>query len=297
MKKAERPPAPPAAPTPSKGPFGHLVDALVTYVAPHKHGHDSTDPLGPNIVTHERVLGNFTVPTPFGTFNANPSELHQIRPQRGGGTELIQVVDPDGSSGLELVFWRMPLIKGWRIELQGLGVYGGPAGTPVPLGARFVGIGLTKDWVDEKAHEAVSVTAELKLTDQDVARLAGLVAPGVGQATAEILAGSAESSIAALVGEALAGAVPIVSGLIALSTARWALRQVRNPKLATADKLLAVGHAIADAVRVVLPMTGVIANVALVGAAIGLKWLRAHRRPREAQATAPPTPGAAESKR
>jgi hypothetical protein len=267
---------------------GQLIekaDAIGKKIAPAKH---DPDPPGPNIITHERVLGNITVPTPFGTFNVNPSELHQIRPQKGGGVELIQVVDPDGSTGLETVFWRFPLIKGWRIELQGPGVY--------TKGARFFGIGFTKDAIDEKAHEAASITVELKLTEADVARLASLAGPGVAAAVSESISATASSGVAAIVGHALAGAVPVVSALIALSTAHWAYKTLKDPDASTTDKTLAVAHAISDAVRIVLPMVGTVANVALVGISLGLKWWQRKRQQAEQAATQqtgpPPAPPA-----
>jgi hypothetical protein len=283
---------PPEQILPTSGPIGHFLDRfIVKHVAPKKHGdHHPDDPAGPNMVTQEWVLGPpLTVKTPFGTFNMNASDLHTIRPQKGKGTELIQVTDWDGTPGVETVVWRMPIWKGWRIELQTLGVYGGPGGLPIPLHARFIGIGLTRDKVDEKSKEALSVTLEYKLTDGDVGRLAGLVAPGVASAVAEAVKGGAESGAAAIVGELLAGAVPIVSGLIAISTARWALKTLKDPNATKTDKAFAVAPAVADAARVVFPIAGTVANVALVGASLGLKWWQHRKEKREAQPAAPPT--------
>jgi hypothetical protein len=80
----------------------------------------------------------------------------------------------------------------------------------------------------------------------------------------------------------------VVSALIAASTARWAYKTVKDPNATKIDKTLAVAHAISDAVRIVLPMVGTVANVALVGIALGVKWWQ-HRRHKAEQAAIPET--------
>jgi hypothetical protein len=266
------------------------ADKLAQRVSRQKHHEE--DPLGPNIITHERVIKNITAKTPFGTFNVSFSELHQIRPQKGGGLEVVHMVDPPegghpfGSTGVETVLWRHPLpfLKGWRVEWQGPAIY--------TDGARATGVGVTHDEVDEKAKEAVSITIEFKWTHEDVARLASLAVPGAAIAIEEAMKSTASSEVANIVGGVLAGAVPVVSLLIAASTARWAYKTFKDPKASKFDKGMALAHAFADAMRVVFPWPGIIANVALVGVHLGVKWWQSHKKKKAEmaarQATAPP---------
>jgi hypothetical protein len=291
-KSAEPPPPPPEAPEDEKGVVARTADALVEKLHPHKH--DPDNPPGPNIVTHERVLANhLTVKTPFGTLNINTSALDTIRPQRGNGTEVIQMVD-GAETGVETVIWRHPLFGGWRIEGQTFGIYTGVGPDSTGLGARAGGFGLTKDVTDPHSRETVSVTIEFKLMHDDVVRLAGLVAPGAAASVADAVAAGATSSIGEIVGGALAGAVPIVSVLLAIATARWAITRIKDPEASTTDKALAVAHAIADAVRVVFPLPGVLANVALMGVSLGINWFKKHKRDKAEAAATPQTgpPGA-----
>ena len=79
-----------------------------------------------------------------------------------------------------------------------------------------------------------------------------------------------------------------------VSTARWAYKTVKDPNASLFDKGMAVAHALADAARVVFPLPGIIANIALVGVSLGVKWWQ-HRRQEKEQAakqeTGPPETG------
>ncbi len=153
------------------------LDSLVGLIQPHKH---ESGPFASSRVTHERPfldgsarLGGLTVGVTF-------SELHTIRPNNG--IELIQVVDFHGNSNIESVLWRKPLMRGARIELQGPALNTRVTGGGLPIDLRLVGVAVTGDAVDRKAHEAVSYTAEAKIHASDLVFL-------VGSGTAATIAG------------------------------------------------------------------------------------------------------------
>lgn len=272
----------PEAPKPAPGLVQRVVDRIERFVHGQKHG---DNPLGPNRVTHERPFIE-SKGSLFGLeFGLTVSELHQVRVKEG--VELVHVVNTDGSSNLELVLGRKELGKGQRLEFQGPAVNTSLTPGTMPVGARFVGVGLTSDVVDPKAHEAVSYTLEVKATDRTALELASLVAPG---AVAEAAKALGESAVGSVVAELLAGAVPIVSGVIAVSSARWAIKQLKNPKATKATKIMAVAHAISDAVRVVFPLAGTLGNAALVLVSAGTAYFTIKRARKEAAAQQPTGP-------
>lgn len=284
-KRTEAPDALPDAPRavdilPTPGLPGRIFDRIERFV----HGQKTGDnPLGPNRLTHERPVieqkGSF-----FGVeFGLTVSELHQVRVTEG--IELVHVANMDGSSNLELVLGRKDLGAGQRLEFQGPAVNTSLTPGTMPVGARFVGVGLTSDIVDPKAHEAVSYTLEVKATDRTALELASLVAPGAVAEAAQLLT---ENAVGHVVADLLAGAVPIVSGVIAVSSARWAIKQLKNPKATKATKALAVAHAVSDAVRVVFPLAGTLGNAALVLVSATAAFVQI-RKARKAAAAQPPT--------
>lgn len=251
-----------------------LAEAIQKHIAKHKH--DPDKPLGPNKITREHTLGNYSLKTPWGTLNFTPSVLDQIRANEGW--EVIQVIDPTRSTGVELtrrLSFELPF--GIRMELQTIGVYSD--GT-----LRIVGFGFTRDKIDEKSKEAISGTLEFKLMSDDVLRLAAMAAPGAAAEAAKLLGSGAMGAV----GEVLLGAVPVVSALLAISTARWAYKIVKDPNESKFRKLIAVGHAIADAVRVVFPLPATLANLGLLLAALGVEAYRAHQEKKSKPPTGPP---------
>lgn len=268
----------PEAPKPSRSIIGEVFDRIGKTVNRLKH---DPDPAGPNRLTHERPIIE-SKGSLFGLeFGLTVSELHQIRTTEG--IELVHVVNPDGSSNLELVLGRKNIGKGQRIELQGPAINTSYTPGNMPVGARFLGVGLTSDVIDEKSQEAVSYTLEVKATERTAFELASLVAPGAVAGAAELLS---QSAVGAVVAEMFAGAVPIISGVIAISSARWAIKQLKDPEATTATKAFAVAHAISDAVRVVFPIAGTLGNAALVLVAAGTAL---YARKKAQRAATPPT--------
>ncbi|MBI2372674.1 MAG: hypothetical protein HYV07_01615 [Deltaproteobacteria bacterium] len=265
--------------------LNRLVERLAHKVHPVKHG-DPNNPPGPNRITHERPFlesKGFAFGVEFGL---TVSELHQVR--RRDGIELVHVVNPDGSSNLETVLGRVELRGGQRIELQGPALNTSLTPGELPLGARFAGVGLTSDLIDPKSHEAVSYTLEVKATERTAAELALLAAPGAAALATEALG----SEVAGVVASIFAGAIPVVGAAIAVSSARHALKILKSPKQSKLNKAFAVAHAVSDAVRVFLPLVGVIGNAALVAAQVAVSYVKVKklREERAALRTARPPP-------
>jgi hypothetical protein len=263
------------------------MGTLAARIADKVHPHRADAPGGgvPVRLTEERPFYELKGSLVGLEVGVTVSELHQLRAR--DGVEVIHVVNADGSSSVETVLARKELGRGQRVELQGPALSAGLAPGAFPLGARFVGVGLTSDLVDEASKEAVSYTVEVKLTDRSVAELATLAAPGAAAEASRLLAeSSALEGVGAVVAEAFAGAVPVVSALIAFSTARWALGVVRDPEASLATKAIAVGHALSDGARILFPIAGTLGNAALVGvsALIGL-----HEARKAAARATPPT--------
>jgi hypothetical protein len=238
--------------------------------------------------THERVLHDVG-----GTFfgvqvGITFSQLDLVR-KNTHGMELIQVVNPDGSSNLETVLGRLHLSHQQRIELQGPAWNTSLTPGELPVGARFVGLGLTSDVASAMDHDALSYTVEVKLTDQSVAGLAALVAPGVADVVADALADVAGSGASAVVADAVLGAVPVLSATLAVASARRALHVCHDPTASKELKAFAVTHALADTVRVIEPLTGTLMNAGLVGVAAVCGWVHV-RHARHAPPTGPPEP-------
>jgi hypothetical protein len=263
---------------------------MAARIAPGKVS--AEQPLGPNMLTEERPIfdaSGFALGLEFGV---TVSELHQVRPQSGRGLELVHVVNPDGTSNLETVLARAPIGGRQRLELQGPALNSDRSAL-LPLGARFLGVGLTSDLVDRHAQEAVSYTLEVKATERTAAEVVRWAAPGVAAEAARFLGREGASGAAGLAAQVMAGAVPVVGGLLAISSARWAWRVLHTPQADAATKSLAVGHALFDAARIAFPLAGAAANAALVGVAVGVgavkvRKLKKERALQRAEAAPPP---------
>jgi hypothetical protein len=117
--------------------------------------------------TQERVIGDVS-----GSFfgvgvGVTVSQLDLVR-KNTHGLELIQVVNPDGSSNIETVLGRLPLSHNHRIELQGPALNTSLTPGELPVGARFIGVGLTSDVTSAMDHDALSYTVEVKLTERSI---------------------------------------------------------------------------------------------------------------------------------
>jgi hypothetical protein len=119
----------------------------------------------------------------------------------------------------------------------------------------------------------VSYTAEVKLTTSSLLKLAAAGGKGAAKVAARALQAVAGRTAARVVAKAVMGAVPVVSAGLALVSARRAVKTYRDPNATPSQKLFAIGHALADAVRIVLPITGTIADAALTVAEAAKTWL------------------------
>ena len=207
------------------------------------------------------------------------SEIARVHGQ--GRTELVHVVGPDGvSHNLELVLARRELGQGQRLELQGPAIN---TRAGLPLGGRAIGVGLTSDLFEPGQRRALSYTLEAKLTERTLLYWAPLWAPGLAHGVDRWLGVAGGHGAAG----AVAGALPFISAGLAVQSAWRAVRLLRDPSASGAARALATGHALADAVRVVLPLAGTLANVALVAASAGLTYLQVKRARGPPAATAP----------
>lgn len=170
-------------------------------------------------------------------------------------------------------------VKGLRMELQGPAVQARADGEALPLRARFVGVGFTTDVSGDMPHDPTPPRAELKLevklSDKSIASLAGLA--GASAELDRVMTVVESSQAASVIGDVLLTAVPVVSGLVALVSARRAVRCVKDATAPLTTKALAVLRALADATTVVFPLVGTLANLALVGAAVVLARREAKR--------------------
>lgn len=236
---------------------GRSIDKVLDKVAP--------------IRTHERVISEVKGSL-FGLeVGITLSQLELVK-KNTHGVEVIQVVNGDGSSNLETVLGRFSLNHNHRIELQGPALNSSLTPGELPLGARFIGVGLTSDVTSAMDHDAVSYTAEVKLTTNSLLQLAAIGGPGAAAVAADALATVAGGAVAEVIGDILIGAVPILSAALALQSARRAVHVCRDEAAPTSMKVFAVAHAISDAVRVAFPLAGTLANVALVGIAAVMGW-------------------------
>ncbi len=258
---------------PTEGRFAKLVDQLASKVAPMR--------------THERVMteasGSF-----FGVdVGFTISQLDLVK-KHTHGREIVQVVNADGSSNVELILGRTQLGLGQRLELQGPALNTSLTPGQLPLGARFIGVGLTSDVTSAMDHDALSYTVEVKLTERFIAEMATLGGAGAAKIAAEALTSVGAGAAAQVISEVIRTAVPVLSVALAVSSARRALHVCRDPKAGPEMKAFAVLHALADAVRVVNPLAGVIGNATLVGVAALVGWLHV-RHAKHAPPTGPPT--------
>ncbi len=243
------------------------------------------DKLAP-VRTHERVIaelgGSF-----FGiSVGFTASQLDLIK-KNTHGVEVIQVVNQDGSSNLETVLGRHHLSHGQRIELQGPALNTSITPGELPLGARFIGVGITSDVTSAMDHDAVSYTVEVKLTEKSIIELATLAAPGAAAVAATALADVAGSGIADIVADVVLGAVPVLSAVMAASSIRRAWHVCHDATASKPMKAFAVAHALGDTVRIFNPIVGTLMNAGLVGVAAALGWVHM-RHARHADPTGPP---------
>lgn len=210
-------------------------------------------------------------------------KMNHVDPLTDGRRDVKSNWVADGehaSVDLESVVKRKQLPHDMQMELQG------PALTAradeesmLPLKARFIGFGLSKQFSEDMPLDStpprVEVKVEIKLTEKSIGSLAGLA--GASQDLQLYAAELARTPAAEVIGSVLTGAVPVVSTIVAGISARRAVAAVRDGALALTDKSLAVLRALADATTVFLPLIGTFANMALVGAAIGLARVRARR--------------------
>lgn len=250
--------------------------AFAARIAPHKFR--DTGPLGPNRVTEERPFLE-TKGAIFGVeVGVTLSELHQVRAKEG--VELVHVVAPDGSTNLELVLARRGIGHGQRVELQGPALNTSRSPGSSPVGVRFVGVGLTGDLVDPQSKEVVSYTAEVKLTERTLIEAGRVFAPALVGSVARL----ASSQGAHVIANVLGGAVPIISTALAVSSARWAWKVAHDPARSRFEKGTAMAHAGADAVRIVLPLAGTVANAGLVVASSAVSLIKVLRLKRAIRA-------------
>lgn len=239
------------------------------------------------IRTHERVMQDFSAPI-FGVeVGVTLSQLELVK-KGTQGLELVQVVNKDGSSNLESILWRWFFSKNNRLEIQGPAINTSATAGERPFGFRLFGAAITGDKTSAMDHDAVSYTFEVKLTDKSIAQLAASVGAGTSAAVASTIASVGGSAVAKVVGDVVMGAVPVISVVLAAQSARRAFHVVRDDTASTEMKAFAVAHAIADGVRVALPLVGTLMNAALVGAAAIAGWTH-HRYAKHAPPTGPPS--------
>ena len=190
------------------------------------------------------------------------SEINRVRGD--SALELVHVVDQTGSAqNFELVLARREIAHGQRIEFQGpaLNTQGG-----LPLGFRALGLGLTSDLFEPGQRRALSYTLEAKLTERALLYWSPAFAPGLARGLEHVLGVAGSHPLAG----AVAGALPFVSAALAVQSAVRAVKVFRSPDATRVDKALAAGHAVADAIRVGLPLVGTLANVGLVAVSAGI---------------------------
>ncbi len=238
------------------------LDAVVSVLQPHKHG---DGPFASSRVTHERPFLDGSVRLGGMTVGVTFSELHTIRPNTG--IEIIQTVDFDGNSNIETVLWRKILAKFLRVELQGPALNTRVTGGGLPIDLRVFGVAATGDLVDRKAHEAVSYTVEAKVHASD---LVFLVGSGTAAAIAGMMGTGVTGTVVQTIVQGCSYAIPVVGGLIALSSLRW-MQKVLHSEAPTSMKAVAVAHTISDFARIVFPVAGTLANAALVGISLAIQ--------------------------
>ncbi len=248
----------------------HLAEALHLYHPQPNHGGERPR------LTEERVWEEITGSLLGVDVGITLSEITRVR-GTAGSLELIHVVNQDGSGqNFESVVRRIPLFAGQRLEIQGPAI-NTTAG--LPLGFRAIGLGLTSDLFEPGQNRAISYTAEVKLTERALLYWAPLWAPGAARVIDSALGTAGHSTVANLVG----GALPFVSAALAVQSAVRAYRVFKNPASTRLQKALAVGHVVADGVRVGLPVIGTLANVALIGVTAAVSYFKVKKARAEAE--------------
>jgi hypothetical protein len=244
------------------------------WVAKHVgHGHPE-HPHGPKVITHERPVLQGSAFVGLVEVGYTFSELNQIR--RDNGFEVVHVVNPDGSSNIETILRRFQpeWMHGNRFELQGPALNTSVSGPP--LGARFLGFGLTGDLSTEHSKDALSYTLEVKLTEKSAVELAKLATPGIAAEVGKALTGESLGGVGDVVANVFLGAVPVISAGIALVSCKHAVDVCKDKSATKEQKAFAIGHALADLVRIVLPIPGTLMNVALVAGAAVRTGMKLH---------------------
>lgn len=239
--------------------------------------------------TQERVIGDVS-----GSFfgigvGVTVSQLDLVR-KNTHGLEVIQVVNPDGSSNIETVLGRLPLSHNHRIELQGPALNTSLTPGELPVGARFIGVGLTSDVTSAMDHDALSYTVEVKLTERSVIEFATLGGAGAAAIAADALESIAGAGVAAVVADCVLGAVPLLSATLAIASARRAWHVLHDPTASNEMKAFAVAHTLGDTVRVFAPLVGTAINASLVGVAALCGWVHM-RHAKHAPPVGPPYTG------
>ena len=235
----------------------------------------------PERLTHERVMTD-AGSTVFGvSFGITFSQLEYLK-EKKDGVEVLSVINADGSANLESVLWSREMRGNHHIELQGPALNTSLTPGDLPIGARFIGFGVVGEVTNDEstahaAHEkGTSYTIEVKLTEQTALELAASVGKNSVDDALKALAGPAATHVTLAVAHAVANAVPFVSGALALRSARKAAHVLHDPAATAGSKRFAVAHAVADAVRVVLPIAGSVANAGIVVVAAVDAWRFAH---------------------
>jgi hypothetical protein len=222
--------------------------------------------------------------------------VNHVDPLNNGRRNVKSNWVADGENAavdLESVIKRKSLPHDMAIELQGPALSAKADGESLPLKARFLGVGVSKQFLSEMPHDdtppRVEVKVEVKLTDKSIGSLAALA--GASQELHQFTAELAITPVAQTLSDLLTAAVPIVSGVVAAVSVRRAVKTLKDPESPASTRTLAVLRALADITTVFLPLAGTLANVALVGAAV----FSARRSAKQAAAmatTGPPVAGA-----
>jgi hypothetical protein len=209
------------------------------------------------------------------------SNLHNLNTQPG--RELIHVVDPDGGSNLELVLGQRNIGLGQRVELQGPAINTSRSQGELPLGFRFIGVGLTSGYAHNASAETVAYTLEIKATEKTAIHYGEMLLPAaMSEAGKHLLVSGGASTVARV----FAGAVPIISAILAYSSTKLAWKTVRDPKVPTLNKALMVAHAGFDWLRIACPLAGTIGNAAVTTVSAIIEYREMKKEVRATQAAA-----------
>jgi hypothetical protein len=219
--------------------------------------------------------------------------VNYIDPLTAGGKDNVRLNwVSDGAHdmvALENTLRRIPLRDNLRLELQGPGLTARVDDEGLPLRARFGGVALATEFGAEMPHDStppkVEVKFEVRVTDKSIASLAALA--GAAGELADVTTALAGSKAAEVIGNVLLTAIPVVSGIVAVVSARRALRTVMDKEAPKTTKLLAVARAVADAATVAFPLAGTLASMGVVAAAVGIAAFQGRR----ARKTATPPTG------